>query len=174
MPRPLNERGFEVRGEYPPYNISYEINKEGVEVVYIGKGESLLGDSITVHVMDGQVRLVYAKTNQVDINQDVKIDELDKGLEDKVFGGDSSEEGLLSENFPTDIKLPKETREINYSQGLELYHRVVKLLDVEKRLKEYVPRFSSETELTLANILGLDDINDVGETKKEGGEQDAS
>ena len=147
--------------------MSYEINKNGEEVIYVKKNAGLLEDSIIITVSDSKVIRVHASTQQADIFQDMRIDRMNGELEKEVQDTDFSEEGLTTGLFPIQIELPDETKQLNYAQALQIYHRVFNLLEVQVKIVEYVPKFTTETELTLTNILGLDNVQDLGEPKKE-------
>ncbi|MDP2925660.1 MAG: hypothetical protein Q8N99_04780 [Nanoarchaeota archaeon] len=172
MPRPLHERGFEVNGKYPPYRLCYEIDKSGQEKITIDRESG----SVIIKVYDSKISAISGNTNQALIYQD-------KGLEN------SGEEDLLGESESLDeliqdsdseipfyinplIELPKEIKDINYDQAYQLYLFVKKMLDVDKKLKEYIPRFSSSSELTLFNILGIDKCEDIFNNRI--GDEDAS
>ncbi len=51
--------------------------------------------------------------------------------------------------------------ETNFQQAIEIYRVVKRILDVDNKIKEYVPRFSSESELTLFNILGIEEASQL-------------
>lgn len=159
MSRPLHERGFKVSEEHPPYRLSYEIDKSGEERICVDKQ----GDMIIIYVYDGKVRVASGYTNQASIYQDKGIE---KAMED--INEPSSLEELTQESdsdFPfvvnSVIETPKDTQEDNYKQACKLYFFVKRILDVDHKLKTYVPRFSSPSEMTLFNILGIEKCEDI-------------
>ena len=63
------------------------------------------------------------------------------------------------------IHISPENLQVNLQQAQEVYNAVKDLLKVDERLKDYVPRFSYAPEITLASILGLDNICDLNKLK---------
>jgi len=51
--------------------------------------------------------------------------------------------------------------ESSKEQATRLHEEVKKLLDVDIKLKTYVPQFSSMSEITPFNVLGIEDISDL-------------
>jgi len=183
MPRPLNERGFEVKEEFQNYAINYSIDSEGSEVVSISRDNlDHSSDNIAVYVIDGKVMRVTGHTKQATLFQDVKIDLMGKSEDGLVtlLGDDFSGEtpnvpyglnefrNVMSEYSQdpeedgfSGIKIPEEVRDLNYSQGLQIYRSVYKKLDIANKIKTYVPRFSSPSELSLYNLLGIERPEDI-------------
>jgi len=190
MPRPLNERGFEVEEEFSPYRMKYSIDNEGSEVVNISRNNQ---DNsvyiVTITVIDRKVMRVHGKTKQVHLLQDVKLDLIHEGMKglegvlsdmrDKDKEDDDSEShsgirplkdalwGYTQELNKGEIEIPDETEQLNYSQGLQIYRYVYSRLNVEDKIKSYVPGFRTPSEITLFNILGIETPEDLS---KSGGQ----
>jgi|TARA_B100001971_G_C18088488_1_gene482195 hypothetical protein len=60
---------------------------------------------------------------------------------------------------------PNDSNSIEQSQ--RLYEEVVKLLDVEGKLKDYSPQFSTVSEITPYNILEIGDASDLEKSVQE-------
>lgn len=54
--------------------------------------------------------------------------------------------------------MPVDLTSENLNQVKDLYVRAMELLDVEKRLKKYVPEFSTPSELSVYNLLEIENV----------------
>jgi hypothetical protein len=141
MPKPIAQRGFEVSKSNSYGLIRYCIDNEGNENI------DIFGDGgrISIGADKGVIFGIWVKNPQVDF-----------------FSMKNSEgiEGIACDADEKTLRLPKETLENNFEQAKEIYDCVVKLLEVKNKIKEYTPRFSHESELTLYNLMGIEDLNE--------------
>jgi len=74
---------------------------------------------------------------------------------------------ILDEGVPNYINVETKQANLVFSdetskkQAISLYQEVKKLLNVEDRLNSYVPRYSSESEMTPFNVLEIDDASEL-------------
>lgn len=145
MPKPISQRGFEVDKKLKDGRMKYEINGEGGEEINIYSGENF----IEIAYMDGGLYRLIVNTPQ--------ISNLIMMLDGEMVT--SSSEGRLEENL---------------RQAEEIYNEVKEILKVEEKLKEYIPKFSHVTEITLYNVLNIEgarDLSSLLEEKKELGDK---
>jgi len=55
----------------------------------------------------------------------------------------------------------RETNIEQFQQAKEIYDEIVERLDVHKKIKDYVPKFSAESEINLFNLLEIDNISEL-------------
>jgi hypothetical protein len=138
MPKPINLRGFETNGEYQRFNVSYKIDPQGLESICItckdGSGQAILFYDC------GELKQFHLSTPQVEAGHS--------------YSPRDEEENYLFEFSPEIVTL-------NKNQGELLYKKIYRELKIDERLKAYVPRFSVGSELSLFNILGIEDTRDL-------------
>jgi len=70
--------------------------------------------------------------------------------------------------FKDSDSMEGEEWKIKSKQAMEIYHEVKRILNVDKKLKNYHPRFSHESEFSPFNVLGLEDASQLESWVEEG------
>jgi len=151
MVKPVYQRGFIVSGKFPPYEeISYSIDGSGLEKITLVRGDSKTHISYDEGIIRGvsincpQLFAIFDNKKSEDLGEDV-LEIL------RTFRG----------------AMPEETVKINIQQAQDIYGAVVDLLDVKAKIRDYAPQFSSGSELTLYNILGIDNASEIKSLSEE-------
>lgn len=137
MVKEIDLRGFMTEEKYNGITMRYRIDGNGIEEVFLNSED--FSFSITINIDNENLKLVYVMTRQYWGSLDIGI------------------------KFDIDINPPtsRKNAQINAQQAKAIYQEVKRLLKVEEKIKDYVPRFSSLLEINPYNILGINEVSEL-------------
>lgn len=139
MPKIISQRGFKIsKGDIDRYYISYSIDKEGLENISVHKD---FNNYVSITSDGEDIKSISFQSPQLSKYISISPEEIKE-----LFGGKKSPDELIKEEL---------------EQALAIYHEVRRILNVDEKLKDYLPRFSHESEFNLYNILGIDDVSQL-------------
>ena len=141
MTKPISQRGFEIYKSVKNGGIDYLIDNDGFENITI----FIKGNYVAIRVNDGKIIGVRVKNSQADITS-MKDDKLTEIISDNSYGNN--------------LNMPIKTNIENFEQAKMIYNSIIKLLDVKKKIRKYVPKYSSESELTIYNLLHIENARE--------------
>jgi len=160
MPKPIHQRGFRVeRKIFDRGRITNLINSEGLEVIFIEKDRH---NSIRISSDEGNITDFSISTPQFfKLDFDRKLYESFEDEPKYDSESDLEEETDLEFDFLKNSEMPEENIPLNLEQAAKIYQEVKRILNIEEKLKDYIPQFSHISELNLYSALGIDDASEL-------------